>query len=126
MPGSTRQSSSASATDGMTFTFGGSPTPERRLVIDIVDVWIALLNLLSASAPTRVFIVSTTRKRAAGIGSFSRRPSARIRFSIGRCWISVWGRSGIGRSAAERRRRGSVLIGLAASTDGSSPVSAPV
>ena len=30
VPGSTRQSRAASAIDGMTLTFGGSPTPERR------------------------------------------------------------------------------------------------
>ena len=63
MPGSTRQSSVASATDGMTLTFGGSPTPERRLVSEIVECWIALLNLLAASVPTRDFIVSSTRER---------------------------------------------------------------
>ena len=32
----------------MTLTFGGSPTPERRLVSEIVECWIALLNLLAA------------------------------------------------------------------------------
>src|SRR5947207_699302 len=52
VPGSTRQSRPASATDGMTLIFGGSPTPDRIQVTEIVDFWIALVNLFVANVPT--------------------------------------------------------------------------
>src|SRR5947199_4316351 len=60
VPGSTRQSSPASATDGMTLIFGGSPTPDRNHVSEIVDCWIAFVNLFFAKAPTFAFIMSRT------------------------------------------------------------------
>ena len=67
-PGSTRQSIVASAIDGMTLTFGGSPTPERRLVSEIVELRIALLNLFGASVPTRASSVSRTSNLDDGAG----------------------------------------------------------
>src|SRR6476660_4428583 len=80
VPGNTRQSIVASATEGMTLAFGGSPTPERRLVREMVDCWIALLNLFTVNGPPiRCFIVATTGNGAAAIGSANRRDSARIR-----------------------------------------------
>src|SRR3954471_9849870 len=83
IPGSTRQSIVASATDGMTLTFGGSPTPDRRLVSEIVECWIALLNLFLAKVPTRDFIVSSTLKEDRGGGSQSSRANARTSRSFG-------------------------------------------
>jgi hypothetical protein len=66
-------------------TFGGSPTPDRRLVSEIVERWIALLNLLSASVPTRAFSVSSTSNVDAGAGDASSRPSAFTSLSFGFC-----------------------------------------
>src|SRR4026209_42830 len=83
VPGSTRQSIVASAIDGMTLTFGGSPTPERRLVTEIVECWIALLNLLSGNVPTRDLNVSTTLNDEDGNGCDSIRASALTRRSFG-------------------------------------------
>ena len=83
-PGSTRQSRPASATDGMTLIFGGSPTPERNQVSEIVDCWIALVNLFFANVPTFACIMSSTdgsRRRvgrsAAGFGEAGAAPSSR-------------------------------------------------
>ena len=60
VPGRTRQSSPASATDGITLIFGGSPTPDRIQVTEIVDRRMALVNLFSANVPTRPFMVSSS------------------------------------------------------------------
>ena len=51
-PGSSRQSRVACATEGITLTFGGSPTPERSVVSEIVECWIAFVYLFRASVPT--------------------------------------------------------------------------
>src|SRR5258708_5034297 len=74
VPGKTRQSIVASAIEGITFTLGGSPTPDRRLVREIVECWIALLNLFAVSgAPMRRFLLSTTGNGAAASRSAKRR-----------------------------------------------------
>src|SRR5207244_12256731 len=51
-PGNRRQSSPASATDGITLIFGGLPTPERTHVTAIVDCWIAFVNSLRSEEHT--------------------------------------------------------------------------
>ena len=67
----------ASATDGITLIFGGSPTPERNQVSAIVDCWIALVNLFAANVPTRAFMTSSTERLAAD-GSDGWRRSVRL------------------------------------------------
>ena len=55
----TRQSRPASATDGMTLIFGGSPTPDRIHVTEIVDFWIAFVNVFAANVPMLARMTST-------------------------------------------------------------------
>src|SRR6185437_15477024 len=59
-PGSRRQSSVASATEGITFAFGGLPSPLRSEVKEIVFPWIAFMNLFDANTPTVSFICCTS------------------------------------------------------------------
>lgn len=58
-PGSRRQSSVASASDGMTFAFGGSPTPLRREVTESVFCWTAFMNLFGANSPSSLRRLAT-------------------------------------------------------------------
>ena len=77
MPGSTRQSRPASATDGITLIFGGSPTPERNQVSEIVDCWIALVNLFFAKVPTFACIMSSTDGGASSAPTLALTPGRR-------------------------------------------------
>ncbi len=78
--------------DGITLAFGGSPTPALSVVIEIVERWMALLNLLSASAPTRDLSVSSTLNCAVGMGSLNSFASARTSRSFGflSCGCEPW------------------------------------
>src|SRR5437588_3263652 len=59
-PGNNRQSSVASLVEGITFTFGGEPTPAASVVNEIVLRWIAEVNLFVANGPPMFRFISST------------------------------------------------------------------
>ncbi len=67
----------------MTLTLGGSPTPERRLVREMVVFWMALVNLFFRNVPSSRWSVSRTGFDAAGKGSPRRRSRACTSLSFG-------------------------------------------
>src|SRR5690349_9764377 len=70
VPGRRRQSRDASAVDGITLDLGGEPTPDVRVVSEMVFRWIAEVNLFTTSGtPIARFISSTTGFCFAGSGS---------------------------------------------------------
>ncbi len=76
-PGSRRQSIDAVASDGITFSLGGSPTPARSVVSEMVLRRMALANRLSASFPSRASIASRIGSACRGVSASVIRVRAR-------------------------------------------------